>query len=304
MLDCVVIVAEVYMRKITFILAVICVFGLLVGCNSNISESRRQSAELEKSVFEESQQSDSVLLSILEKDIQHDTKSVTLLISNKSDVEYTFGHQVYLDLFIEGQWYSVPYKETAAWDDIGFVLAPKSEAQNTCYIGDYFDLSREGRYRLVQELYADGDRVIAFCEFEIGGESQSVNTGEPVPDGNLYTAGDGQYSEEMEKNANIVVMVSNQSFDVPHVKMSGTVDELHVFNDEYSVGDQHQYAYYYVYASPGEHEFKVLANGISIKETVTITEDEPLWICFSYWNAENEDEKISVFTQNERILID
>lgn len=291
------------MRRFYFILAVLCVFGLLVGCNSNISDSGKQSAELEKSAFEESQQSENVVLSILEKDIQHNTKSVTLLLSNKSDVEYTFGHQVYLDLLVEDQWYSVPYKETAAWDDIGIGLGPKSETQNTCYIGDYFDLSKEGRYRLVKELYANGDSVVAFCEFEIGGESQSENTDEPVPDGNLYTSGDGKYSEEMEENASIIVMVSNQSFDVPSVQMSGTVDGLHIFDDKYNVGNQHQYAYYYVYTSPGEHEFEILANGISIKETVTITEDEPLWICFSYWNSENEDEKISVYSQNERILI-
>lgn len=292
------------MRKIYFILAVLGVFVLLFGCNSTIGESGKRSDELEKSPFEESQQSESVVLSILEKDIRHDTKTITLLLSNKSDAEYTFGHQIYLDLLIDNEWYSVPYKETAAWDDIGLGLGSKSEAQNTCYIGDYFDLSKEGRYRLVQEFYADGDSEIAFYEFEIGGESQSENIGEPVPDGNLYTSGDGTYSEEKEKNANIIVMVSNQSFDVPDVRMSGTVDGLHIFDDDYSVGDQHQYAYYYVYTSPGEHEFEILANDISIKETVTIIEEEPLWICFSYWNSENEDEKISVFSQNERILID
>lgn len=291
------------MRKIYLILAVLCVFGLLAGCNSNISESGKQSAELEKSAFEESQQSENVVLSILEKQILHDTKTVTLVLTNKSDIEYTFGHQVYLDLLVENQWYSVPYKDTAAWDDVGIGLAPKSETQNTCYIGDYFDLRKEGRYRLVQELYADGDIDVAFCEFEIGKEiSDPVD--EPVPDGNLYTSGDGTFSEQKEENASVIVMVSNQSFEVPKVQMSATVDGLHIFDDEYHVGTQHEYSYYYVYASPGEHEFEVMANGISIKETVTITEDEPLWVCFSYWNTENEDEKISVLAQNERILID
>lgn len=291
------------MRKIYLILVVLCVFALFAGCNKNISKSGEMSAELEKSPLEESQQSENVVLSILEKNITHDTKSVTLLLSNKSDKEYTFGHQVYLDYLIDNEWYSVPYKETAAWDDIGLGLGPKSEAENTCYIGDYFDLSKEGRYRLVQELYADGDRVIAFYEFEIGVESQSESVGEPIPDGNLYTSGDGMYSEEKEENANIIVMVSNQSFDVPKVQMSGTVDGLHIFDDKYSVGNQHQYAYYYVYASQGEHEFEIMANEISIKETVTITE-EPLWVCFSYWNSDNEGEKISVYSQNDRILID
>lgn len=292
------------MKKIFFALVLACISVLLFGCNTSNGQIDVKDIELQQSPFDESQQSENVSLSILDKEIHHDTKTVTLVLSNKSDIAYTFGHQVYLDIYNEGQWYSVPYKETAAWDDIGFGLEPKSEAQNTCYIGDYFDLSKEGKYRLVQELYADGDRIVALCEFEVGTESQSMDVSESAKDGNLYTSGDGQYSEEKEDNASIIVMVSNQSFDVPNVKMSGTVDGLHVFDDNYSVGDQHQYAYYYVHASPGEHEFKIKANDISITETVDINEGEPLWICLSYWNSENEEEQISVLSQNSRILID
>ena len=107
--------------------------------------------------------------------------------------------------------------------------------------------------------------------------------------GNLYTSGDGKFSEDMEKNASVIVMVSNQSYDVPKVHMSGTVDGLHIFDDKYSVGDQHNVSYYYIYASPGEHVLNIKANDISINENVKIVEGEKLWIFLSYTISENEE---------------
>jgi hypothetical protein len=112
----------------------------------------------------------------------------------------------------------------------------------------------------------------------------------------------GQFSEQAEAESNLILMISNQSSEVPEVRMTVTFDGNVIVDKEFDAAGQSQYTYYYgdVYAT-GKHKLEVSANGESIKEVVTITADEPLWASFSYRNGANEEGGISVVLQNERI---
>lgn len=155
-----------------------------------------------------------------------------------------------------------------------------------------------------------GDRVVVMIDGGIaesypaqGGTSCILSDTSPQSAGTLNISGDGQYSEELESKASIIVMVSNQSFDVPEAKISGSVNGLEFFNETYDVETQHAFYFYYVSAAPGVYVFDIQAEGVSITETVKIEDGQPLWIAFTYWNGDNQEEMINVFSQNERIVI-
>ncbi|MGL4337192.1 MAG: immunoglobulin-like domain-containing protein, partial [Turicibacter sp.] len=105
------------MKKISF-LGVLLMMVMLVGC----SQDSFNYDKLEKSnvVINDSD----VLASIKENNSEQSTNTITLVLENKTQKEYLYGAEFSLEIENEGQWYIVPFNESAAFIEIGYMLDP------------------------------------------------------------------------------------------------------------------------------------------------------------------------------------
>lgn len=152
------------MKKFMFIVLVLILSGVLTACSSNKKLDKKS---LEKSAYSTSQQSKDVTLSVKEKDIASGTESITLIYTNISDKEYSFGKEPHLEVELEGEWYVVPTLESAAWDEIGYLLSPKGSAEEILPVKDLYGQLAPGNYRIIKKLYSDGQPVLSIAEFKI-----------------------------------------------------------------------------------------------------------------------------------------
>lgn len=116
----------------------------------------------------------------------------------------------------------------------------------------------------------------------------------------------GDYSEEKVLKSDVVIMVSNQSFYKPTVKLIGTINGEKVFSDGYKVKDQHEVVYYYGKLPYGEYTMEIVSDdGASIEETFQVNEgDDTLWMYITYWCSDDDNTKINILKQNEPIYLD
>lgn len=93
-----------------------------------------------------------------------DTPRIICFIENNSDTEYMYGEPYSIEKLIDGIWYVIPFPENAAWNDIGYILAPKSI--NTVYISlSYLNYKySDGTYRIIKRI---GDKNYS-ATFELG----------------------------------------------------------------------------------------------------------------------------------------
>ncbi len=121
---------------------------------------------------------------------------------------------------------------------------------------------------------------------------------------NIVVAGKGGWLNDKADTSDVVVIVSNQSFDFPKIKISGNINGVSVFDDEFLVGNQHEYSYYFINADTGEYSFSINTEDITLNKKIEINEDGPLWMYITYWNSRNENEHIDVLVQNEPVGLD
>ena len=112
------------MRKFTYSIMLTILIITLAACSSS---EKMNLKSMQKSVYDASNQSKDVTLTIKEKVITSETDSITLILTNISDKQYIFGEQPILEVKSEGVWYAVPYLKTAAWNDIAYILPPRQK---------------------------------------------------------------------------------------------------------------------------------------------------------------------------------
>jgi len=66
------------------------------------------------------------------------------------------------------------------------------------------------------------------------------------------------YSEEKMQNSNLIVTVTNQSFEKPKINAIGYVDDEKFFSDTFRVANQHRVTYFYKSLINGQYSFKVV----------------------------------------------
>jgi hypothetical protein len=108
-----------------------------------------------------------IAMSIKEQEITTKTESLTIEYANASDIEYVFGKEPHLEIDSESAWYVVPVKESAAWEDIGFILSANGTSEEKFSLGFFYEGLIPGHYRIIKTLYADGNSVTAAVEFDI-----------------------------------------------------------------------------------------------------------------------------------------
>ena len=131
------------------ICAAVCALSLIIfpaGCKASPQK------DLEKSPFIAAEQNQDVELSIKEKTVTSETQTITLTYTNKSGTEYSYGGVDFLDVEIDGTWYTVLHKDNVAWDMLAFLLPANGSAESSFPIKMYYEDLNSGKYRIVKKL--------------------------------------------------------------------------------------------------------------------------------------------------------
>lgn len=112
----------------------------------------------------------------------------------------------------------------------------------------------------------------------------------------------GTWDEVSDQEANIIIMVSNQSYDEPNVDLKGSISGLPIFIDTFECVTQHEFYPYYFRADAGVYQVRIAGNG-AVREIYIEVEDEgQIWIAFTYWNN-GETKRIEYHKQDSPIMI-
>ncbi len=126
---------------------------------------------------------------------------------------------------------------------------------------------------------------------------------ESISASNIEVFGNGEYSEEIIEEVNLIIMVSNQSFYKPDIEISGYLHGDIVFNSNFEVGNQHEVTYYYLNLEEGKKNLSFETEEVAKQVEIEMKEEEQLWIMVSYWESEDKEPTMEIYESNEPILI-
>ncbi len=87
-----------------------------------------------------------------------------------------------------------------------------------------------------------------------------------------------------ENKSDFILYVSDQSFDLSPVEIKVYIDDKLVINEDFEVGNQHNWNEFRFKLSPGSHTIKaVTAEGIILEKDFTIV--ARTYGVLNYWNA-------------------
>lgn len=94
-----------------------------------------------------------------------------------------------------------------------------------------------------------------------------------------------------EEQANLVLYVSNQSFDDEKVRLTVEVDSITVVAGDFHVGDQHNWVKFPLEMSPGTHTVTAEADtGATFSEAFQVQGgDEVRFAVIDYWAKDDHD---------------
>lgn len=144
------------MKKITVLLMIF----ILCGCQSVTLDY----GKLEKSSAVISQVD--VIATVKENKINETVESYTLSLENKTDKEYFYGVNFSLEIENEGEWYIVPFNESAAFIEIGYILDAYKTNEELIDLSYFKDLP-PGKYRVVKTLSSLESDITVAGEFKI-----------------------------------------------------------------------------------------------------------------------------------------
>jgi len=99
---------------------------------------------------------------------------------------------------------------------------------------------------------------------------------------------DGEYDQFAMEKSNYVIMLSNQSFRKPKMKITVLIDGVEIIEEKCKVENQHK-GYYYYFNLEGNHEIKVESeDGLIETKIINFVSDELTWSSITYWNYEEE----------------
>lgn len=112
------------------------------------------------------------------------------------------------------------------------------------------------------------------------------------------TATDSDVRLVDKEQADLVLYVSNQSFDDEKVGLKVAVDGLTVVDGEFHVEDQHNWISFPLTLSPGVHEVTAEADsGATLSESFQVPGDKPRYAVIDHWT---EDDSADLSWQFQR----
>ena len=126
--------------------------------------------------------------------------------------------------------------------------------------------------------------VLALALGVLGGCGQSEGAvPAPHPD---VTAADAGVKVVDEAEADLVLHVSNQSFDDEKVHLTVAVDGATVVDGDFEVADQHNWASFHLELPPGVHEVTAEADsGAMLRESFRVPDDDTRYAVIDHWGA-------------------
>ena len=156
------------MRKLMILALALMLAAALGGCsNKNTNEPVDTSNEKETYGKVYSDES-GVCVEIVQLDLSSDPAMLTLKWQNDTPTQAVFGAGYVVEREADGEWVGCPRRDgVMKVPDIAYVLE-SGKPQNKAYaIGEHFDVSKPGKYRIRSECYLDGVRCTVWAEFDV-----------------------------------------------------------------------------------------------------------------------------------------
>lgn len=133
--------------------------------------------KLEKSTYDGTQQNSNIQITIKDNDIGPDTKNVTIVLKNNSDIKYIYGIFTILETQIDQIWYTIPIKEGVNWTRLAYSLEPNSQIEKVLDLSYFYGNLNPGKYRFVEEIstYEPGPGSFVISEFTVNAKSGNQN---------------------------------------------------------------------------------------------------------------------------------
>lgn len=110
---------------------------------------------------------------------------------------------------------------------------------------------------------------------------------DPGPDPEV-TAADAEVRLVEEDQADLVLYVSNQSFDDEEVRVTVAIDGIVIVDGDFHVEDQHNWISFPLEMSPGDHEVTADADsGAAMSETFQVPGDKARFAVIDYWGEDD-----------------
>jgi hypothetical protein len=124
----------------------------------------------------------------------------------------------------------------------------------------------------------------------------------PAPD---VTADDAAVKLVDDSQADLVLIVTNQSFDDEEVRLRITVDDVTVVDDDFHVEDQHNWVYFALRLPDGGHEVVAESDsGAMLRESFELPRDRTYYAIIEHWteddSAESDDAPVALTWELQR----
>ena len=101
-----------------------------------------------------------------------------------------------------------------------------------------------------------------------------------------------------QSEANVVMFVSNQSFDNPDVRMAVALDGAVLADQVFDVCGQHSQAAFPLDLEPGWHDLEVATDsGLAYSGRVDVPPSGPRWVLVSHWTEDTPRVAVDVVSE-------
>jgi hypothetical protein len=94
-----------------------------------------------------------------------------------------------------------------------------------------------------------------------------------------------------EPNANVLLYISNQSFEEPLVDIFVSIDDRTIVKDTFKVKNQHYWRIYSLHLSPGKHAIhaKAVNGAVAIDRSFILSGKH--WAVLNFWGSKTNADK-------------
>lgn len=131
--------------------------------------------------------------------------------------------------------------------------------------------------------------LLAFAAAALAGCGE-VSGEDPTPHGDVTDVGSEVRLVAVDR-ADLVLYVSNQSFEDKEVRLTVAVDTVTVVDGDFAVEDQHHWVSFPLDLSPGAHEIRANADsGAELSESFRVPGDKARYAIIDHWGEDDEAE--------------
>jgi len=138
---------------------------------------------LEKVDFDELRSLDGVVMTAEKSTYASDVEKIKVTWTNSTSRSLTFGDSYYLVKKMNNKWKKVSVPNNTAFNDIGYIILPYSEAQHTYQLHYIYTDLDAGTYRIVTHFFDDADIPVTsddeyylFAEFTLTDDADDLET--------------------------------------------------------------------------------------------------------------------------------